>query len=1196
MPPLHPCESYVQKLLYDKSFDADEFMKSDFRDFFVSTNDYLELFAQGKDEGIFRKKKYVNMLELITAMRLIIQRSTPENYDRSIIMKLCNIFKILLHPLSSDVGREAAVAIQLELIKHIKEESIGQLAQAFYFTVPWYKFARDNEKESFEKFFNQNVYIKSNGKDEIIEPVKYINILKSFLAFLKNNWKLFPKDASRILFENILIIVYPEIAQSANLPPPPIGFNHPAPQEINSAIFAFFGELVQIKLDLKSLLNPVVTIFLVNLFTSEQILTNETLLTTLQFTLYICQYQEFINTVLGQEESLFLSLLKIANFADSHTKDKTILNLSNELRLKFISTLDEKNGAENGLNTISSLIESEQNQLCAVNLFLSGICYALQNSELSEKSIEFINRQISRNAIFSAALMKFARYMAVYSLPYLLNINKEEALKSSENYVNKTQRTRQTANYDWFARNCNNIYSHPQMTDPPVMTLALQKENNMIKTNVVPSMAINNQSNEYIERFLTILKLFDQEKDSNIRMRRFNVYVAFYSTLEAIRRVPPDIKSSSEIFFHNSHNILLKESNNDIDSFNLLDTILSSPTSRILTTYSLQASWKNSILEFFKVDQSAAIRAASNYILSGYSNAANLLDDLINASSQLQTISESSNTIGKLLPLMNDTQQNKVISLLMKWSTEQNVDYVSPLIVNALYEEAGDERKLIQTLIENAKKFTRVGSLSLLAALDEMTSNDANIALDAALSVPMPLQETLEQIEARLFFFGVVAMILAKTKTQPTKFAQYLSKYSHCLNKPEYAECKTFIETLINFVVVFAPVKNNDEYIPSSPKENAQSEDSKIAMTTDSSILHTKTIPESDEIILEHECYSGHFQYKFKRLEAPKIQQNKYSVKFDNIEKAPPVCTSQQAQFSANVCSLFGCPPPDSQDSQVPLFKNNVEEFSVPKPVYKPLSSGTIFTAFGIERSKLKVAKPNDDQAKRVVDINLEKLQATNYKYPIKAALIYVSEKVKTQEQILTTQFENTSPHFREFVANIGDIIDVQTHCLYDGGLDKSNAPTSPFFVDDAFEVILHTGPMMKNREDDNQQVYKKRHIGNDYITIVYIDGSAATDYNVQTITSQFNQVHILISTLPNGLFRVDSRRKNDVEMFGPLNGIHLVTKHALFKLVRKTVENAQVVLNMGQQKLSFPYSARRQCIEHVKKAVTVSAGSALLI
>lgn len=89
------------------------------------------------------------------------------------------------------------------------------------------------------------------------------------------------------------------------------------------------------------------------------------------------------------------------------------------------------------------------------------------------------------------------------------------------------------------------------------------------------------------------------------------------------------------------------------------------------------------------------------------------------------------------------------------------------------------------------------------------------------------------------------------------------------------------------------------------------------------------------------------------------------------------------------------------------------------------------------------------------------------------------------------------------------------------GGLDPqmTTGRFAPYYADHSVEVIFHVPTMMPNNPSDEQQIHKKRHVGNDHVTIVWSEHAYA--YRPNTITSQFNHVHIVITPLKCGLYHV---------------------------------------------------------------------------
>jgi hypothetical protein len=208
------------------------------------------------------------------------------------------------------------------------------------------------------------------------------------------------------------------------------------------------------------------------------------------------------------------------------------------------------------------------------------------------------------------------------------------------------------------------------------------------------------------------------------------------------------------------------------------------------------------------------------------------------------------------------------------------------------------------------------------------------------------------------------------------------------------------------------------------------------------------------------------------------------------------------------------------------------------------------------------------------VGLALKKLEVSNYRLGMKIGVIFVAPHAENQNQILSTTFEQTSAHFREFLTGLGWQVKLDSHTGYNGGLDcknRQNGTTSIYYADFTNEIMFHVAPLIPTDPKDDQQIYKKRHIGNDHVHIVWSE--ANREYDPSTITSQFNQAHIVIHTLETGLFRVDVLWRKELGWFGPLRWRVVVGKKALPSLVRATAVAAMNAFYKTQSPFSYRQS-----------------------
>ena len=280
---------------------------------------------------------------------------------------------------------------------------------------------------------------------------------------------------------------------------------------------------------------------------------------------------------------------------------------------------------------------------------------------------------------------------------------------------------------------------------------------------------------------------------------------------------------------------------------------------------------------------------------------------------------------------------------------------------------------------------------------------------------------------------------------------------------------------------------------------------------------------------------------------------------FDEIEETPEfneLCEEINNEVISFIDTL-----PENTNAKFSLPSNKIEN-----------KVSAVFISTGKVRmdhlDKLKEIKTTEGRSRDII----EKVNQYSIKLGTKIGVVFVGQDCADQNKILQIQYDETTPHFQEFITGLGWPIDLQKHVGYLGGLDSKNTKngkTSIYYADAMHEMMFHIGPLIPTDPNDAQQIYKKRHIGNDHVHIVWCDGNK--EYNTATITSQFNQAHIVIYPLQTALFRVDIFWRPELEWFGPLRHSVVVNKHALPSLVRETAEGAMLTFYQKQSPYAHP-------------------------
>ena len=121
----------------------------------------------------------------------------------------------------------------------------------------------------------------------------------------------------------------------------------------------------------------------------------------------------------------------------------------------------------------------------------------------------------------------------------------------------------------------------------------------------------------------------------------------------------------------------------------------------------------------------------------------------------------------------------------------------------------------------------------------------------------------------------------------------------------------------------------------------------------------------------------------------------------------------------------------------------------------------------------------------------------------------------------------------------------------YTGGLDcdtGSDGEFGLFWKDQCTQVVFHVPVMQQStssgrmtipgqaiQNERNAVNNKKRHIGNDYVHIVYSNNedSLSYPYRQDTITGQFNFVHIVVRPSGESYYSIEMKTKEELQEVG---------------------------------------------------------------
>jgi hypothetical protein len=242
---------------------------------------------------------------------------------------------------------------------------------------------------------------------------------------------------------------------------------------------------------------------------------------------------------------------------------------------------------------------------------------------------------------------------------------------------------------------------------------------------------------------------------------------------------------------------------------------------------------------------------------------------------------------------------------------------------------------------------------------------------------------------------------------------------------------------------------------------------------------------------------------------------------------------------------------------------------------------------------------PEDDGTSRALAV-LDRIPVVDFH---KIGVVYVGPGQASEGEILRNRAGSAAYH--QFLAGLGAFNRLKgLRDVYTGGLDISedlDGACALSFEDEGSQIAFHVTTLMPNSDADPACTSKKRHIGNDYVLIVF--NESGRDYEFRTVASQFNFVNFVVVPLQGAggrmagrggdetptLYSVTMQRREDMPDFCPLAETKIVPASALSVLVRQLATHADTFaqifyLNSGGTKADW-ISNWRERLRQIKRA-----------
>ncbi|XP_057705083.1 signal-induced proliferation-associated 1-like protein 2 isoform X3 [Corythoichthys intestinalis] len=172
------------------------------------------------------------------------------------------------------------------------------------------------------------------------------------------------------------------------------------------------------------------------------------------------------------------------------------------------------------------------------------------------------------------------------------------------------------------------------------------------------------------------------------------------------------------------------------------------------------------------------------------------------------------------------------------------------------------------------------------------------------------------------------------------------------------------------------------------------------------------------------------------------------------------------------------------------------------------------------------------------VSEQLLKLDEQGLSFQHKVGVLYCKAGQSTEEEMYNN--ESAGPALEEFLDLLGQRVRLKGFTKYRAQLDNKTDSTgthSLYTTYKDYELMFHVSTMLPYTPNNRQQLLRKRHIGNDIVTIVFQE-PGALPFTPKSIRSHFQHVFVIVKVhnpcTDNVCYSVAVSRSKDVPPFGP--------------------------------------------------------------
>ncbi|XP_038267005.1 signal-induced proliferation-associated protein 1 isoform X2 [Dermochelys coriacea] len=225
--------------------------------------------------------------------------------------------------------------------------------------------------------------------------------------------------------------------------------------------------------------------------------------------------------------------------------------------------------------------------------------------------------------------------------------------------------------------------------------------------------------------------------------------------------------------------------------------------------------------------------------------------------------------------------------------------------------------------------------------------------------------------------------------------------------------------------------------------------------------------------------------------------------------------------------------------SELRTLRGSVLEEALPPTARPPTARGLspkkllehVLPDLNLQRLRLASNSP------KVPEILL-KLDEQGVSFQRKVGVLYCRAGQGSEEEMYNN--EGAGPHFQEFLELLGQHVQLRGFTKYRAQLDTKTDSTgthSLYTMYQDYEIMFHVSTMLPYTPNNRQQLLRKRHIGNDIVTIIFQE-PGAQPFTPRTIRSHFQHVFIIVRAhepcTERTTYSVAVSRTKDIPLFGP--------------------------------------------------------------